>query len=146
MRLARRNLHRIGKQWSWRALAVMAVWIAGCREELGPVHFPTSRVQGVIRVGTRPLGGGWVELTPIRGTVGNMRTAPIARDGSFQVDRVPVGKIAIGVMNAPIDPVLLAQFHPLHDQPVQRTIVRGDSNRLEIDLLEEILRRRHPSR
>ncbi len=112
---------------------------AGCREELGPVRFRTTRVTGIVRLGSRPVGGGWVEFHPAEGTVGNLRSAPVAPDGTFAVDRVPVGVNQVGFQDIAVDPALGRIFHPL-SSPIRRTIPEGPSARIEIDLLEEAIR------
>ena len=121
-------------------LALLALlMVAGCREELGPVQYRTTRVTGIVRVGSRPLGGGWVEFHPVEGTVGNLRSAPVAPDGTFAVDRVPVGVNQVGFQKIPVDPALGRIFHPL-SSPIRCTIPEGPSTRIEIDLLEEAIR------
>ncbi|WP_422931229.1 hypothetical protein [Singulisphaera sp. PoT] len=129
---------RIGRSL---AAGVLLALGAGCGEELGPVSFKTTRVRGVVSVGGEPVKGGFIEVTPILGTVGNLRTAPIGPDGRFDIDRVPVGKNAIGIMYAPIAPRLLSTFHPL-GTPIHRTIRDGESAELKLDLLTEMLRDR----
>jgi len=89
----------------------------------------------VVQVGNKVVNGGWIEFLPIQGTVGRLRTAPIGRDGTFEVDRVSVGKNAISVMNAPIDPRMLGLRTPIH-----RTITERSPTELKIDLLEARLR------
>ena len=78
-------------------LVLPLVVFSGCGEEIGPERFETSRVMGVIQVAGRPVPGGMIEIIPIDGTVGNIRSGPIGIDGSFQLDRVAVGKVAIGL-------------------------------------------------
>jgi hypothetical protein len=122
-------------------IASCAVPVAGCREELGPERFQTTRVAGVVREGGRPVTGGWIEFVPAEGTVGNLRSAPIGPDGSFAADRVAVGTVAIGVVGAPLGPVTTPVFRELV-HPIRRTIPAGPSAPLEIDLLQEAFRYR----
>lgn len=114
--------------------------LAGCREELGPEQFETSRVSGILRVSGRSAGEvwkGWIEFIPVDGTVGLLRSAPIRPDGSFEVEGVSVGWNQIGLVNAPISRSQAGLFHPF-SSPIRRKIPsRGIE--LEIDLyVEEI--------
>src|SRR4051794_35680471 len=63
-------------------------------ETLGGV----TRVRGQVTYFGRAAGSGWVEFIPIDGTVGLLRSGPLDRDGAFHADRVPVGKVAMGVI------------------------------------------------
>jgi hypothetical protein len=119
----------------------LPVFGAGCREELGPVAFRTTRVRGLIVEGGRPVGGGWVVFIPSDGTVGNLRTAPVGRDGRFVVSGVAVGRNHIGLDNAPIRlPDGRQTFTPL-SSPIVREITPGAEVTLPtIDLLEEAIR------
>ncbi|MGC8643143.1 MAG: hypothetical protein ACP5XB_25060 [Isosphaeraceae bacterium] len=130
-RIARRSLLPI-------ALLLLS---AGCREELGPEHFPTTRVSGVVVEGGRPVGGGWIEFVPIGATLGRIRAARIQPDGSFRTDGVPVGKNLIRLANAPIRlPVGRQLFLHYSSSPIRRVIPAQPGEPLRIDLLEEALR------
>lgn len=120
------------------AVTLLAALIPGCREELGPEQFTTTRVSGTITMGGRPIGKGWVEFIPTEGTVGKLRSAPIRPDGSFEADRVAVGWNQIGLVNAPIDRGLALEFHPL-SSPIRRKIP-ADRSEIEIDLLDEAIK------
>lgn len=127
---------RAGKPyWGW-PFVVLAALLAGCREELGPVVARTARVTGEVRVGGIPVRGGWIEFGPIDGTVGNLRTAPIGRDGRFDATGVAVGRNRIGLAQAPI--AMQRQFR-LTDSPIVRDIPAGGAE-LSIDLLVEAIR------
>ncbi len=112
----------------------------GCSEELGPERFPTTRVAGFVVEGGRPVGGGWIEFIPSRGTVGNMRSARIGRDGSFQTDRVAIGENVIRLVNAPIKTPGGAALFGKFNTPVRRRIPREPDGPLTIDLLDEAVR------
>lgn len=125
--------------------------LGGCGEELGPERMPTAPVRGVVTVGSRPAAGGWVEFVPVEGTVGNVRIARIAPDGTFAADRVPVGRVLLKFDwldlggSAVLDPRPFQTF----DSPVRRTIPEGPAEPLRVDLLEEAMRarnRRRPGR
>lgn len=115
------------------------VLASGCAEELGPESMPTTRVTGVVREGTSPVGGGWIEFFPVDGTVGNLRTAPIRTDGSFTADRVAVGENRICLAQTPVDPRLGRMF-TVFSSTIRRQIPAGPSTTLEIDLYEEAIR------
>jgi len=121
-------------------LLVFGFLAPGCSEELGPERFPTTRVAGVVVEGGRPVGGGWIEFIPTEGTVGNIRSARIGKDGSFQTDRVAIGENVIRLVNAPISipggAALFGQF----TTPVRRKIPQEPDGPLKIDLLDEAVR------
>jgi hypothetical protein len=120
-------------------VALLAV-LAGCREELGPVRFPTTCVRGQVVEAGRPVVGGWIEFVPFAGTVGNRRSARLAADGRFEVAGVAVGRNIIGLVNAPIDlPGGRKLFHTQRGR-IQRDIPPGPPTTLTIDLLTEALR------
>lgn len=111
--------------------------MAGCRQELGPEHFPTALVAGRVARGGRPLEGGWLEFLPVDGAVGRLRTAPIGPDGTFRVDGVAVGINGVRVVAPrPAGPEsrMLAQGYY-----IRREIPPGGVTGLEIDLGAEAL-------
>ncbi len=116
---------------------------SGCSEELGPERFTTTRVEGTVRLAGRPVAPGWVEFLPAEGTPGNLRSAPIREDGSFAIDGVPVGRVAIalaGVHGPPIPtslgPVDLGEFR-FFQTPIHRLIPAGAKSRVDLDLAAE---------
>jgi hypothetical protein len=113
---------------------------SGCTEELGAEHFPTTRVSGVVVEGGRPVAGGWIEFIPVEETVGNIRSARIQPDGSFQVDQVAIGENAIRLVNAPIQLHRGSQLFGQFSTPIRRVIPPQPDGPLEIDLLEEAMR------
>src|SRR5207253_905083 len=84
-----------------RALLILSLGllVTGCSEELGPVPMRVSRVRGVVREGSRPVSGGWIEFFPVDGTIGNLRSARLRADGSFDADGVAVGVNLIRLVN-----------------------------------------------
>ncbi len=125
---------------SWNGgFAVVLGLAAGCREELGPERMRMTRVSGIVRVGDRPVGGGWIEFIPIDGTVGNMRTAPLDSDGSFVATRVAVGTNIVGLAHAPIA-LPGGRFFETFHSPIRRDIPAGPSTHLSFDLLAEYYR------
>ena len=133
----------VRRYWKSRLAGLALVGLSpGCGEELGPVRFPTTRVTGVVREGERPVGGGWIEFQPVDGTVGNLRSAPIRHDGSFEADRVAVGTHQVGlVVPAPVGSPLTRRFAPQRS-PIRRAISAGPATTLTIDLIREAIH--HP--
>lgn len=146
-----------------------ALLCAGCSEELGPVAKPVARVTGVVKEGDRTMAGGWIEFIPADGTIGDLRSAPIRPDGSFDADGVAIGTNAIRLVDVPVvsaahlglfthpmirwvgivrqvpgDPRsgrgIEARFHMPFASPIRRRIQAGPSARLEIDVVDEARR------
>lgn len=122
---------------------LIAATASGCAEELGPEVFATTKVEGTIRIGGRPVSAGWVEFQPVDGTRGNLRSAPIRPDGSFSADRVPVGQVAVGLagVRGPaiptgLGPVELRAFRA-PQTPIRVVIPPGASSRLDVDLADQ---------
>jgi hypothetical protein len=126
-------------RWLKPAAWALPLILAGCGEMLGPVPLRTAAVRGTITADGRPVTGGWVEFHPVEGTVGNLRSARIGPDGTFAADRVAVGRNAIGIVDAPIEPALNQVFHP-SGSPIRRTITESGSPPLTIDLRHEAIR------
>jgi hypothetical protein len=123
-------------------LALAGSLASGCSEELGPVPRETTQVTGVVRQGVEPVRGGWIEFSPIDGTVGNLRSAPIRPDGTFTADGVAVGKNLIGMAAVPGLGRRESQVFDTLGSPIRRTISRGSSSSVTIDLVEEAARGR----
>ena len=85
-------------------LALVLTTLAGhgCREELGPEHFASTSLSGLVVEEKEPVRGGWIEFIPIDGALGDLRSARIGADGSFRADKVPIGSCAIRIVNAQI--------------------------------------------
>ncbi len=126
--------------WLFLSLLVSGLLTLGCSEELGPEHFPTTRVTGIVVEGKRPVGGGWIEFIPCEGTVGIMRSARIAKDGSFQADRVAIGENLIRLVNSPIAIPGGAILFAKYSSPIHRKIPPHLDVPMTIDLMEEVLR------
>jgi hypothetical protein len=123
-------------------LALVAATLGGCTSELVPESFPSSRVEGTIGIAGRPVSSGWVEFLPAEGTMGNLRSSPILRDGSYRVDGVPRGRVVVrlvGVYGPPIPtslgPVEVATFRSFLS-PIRRVIDAGTTH-LDLDLASE---------
>ncbi len=87
-----------GSPWLYPRLLLLGLLAPGCSEELGPERFPTTRVAGIVVEGGRPVAGGWIEVIPTDGTVGNIRSARIGTDGSSssKVAPAPMPVTAVG--------------------------------------------------
>ncbi len=116
------------------AIIALALVAPGCREELGPESFPTARVRGVVRAGARPVAGGWIVFEPVEGTMGNLRVAPIRPDGTFDADRVAIGRVAVGLDRIAAGPVDVRPF-----QTGRSTIRRAIPDRREVELAIDLL-------
>jgi hypothetical protein len=128
-------------------LVLIASLTAGCAEELHPESIPTTRVTGVVRNGGQPVQDGWVELMPVDGTLGDLRTAPIGRDGSFEVTGVGIGAHLVDIAHASIGGTRpTPSFMHMTNVPIRRVVRAGAANHLTIDLFEETLRRRNSPR
>jgi hypothetical protein len=69
--------------------------IAGCNQAFGPERMETTRVTGRVHIQGKPVTGGWIEFMPIQGTVGRLRSGAVRSDGTFEADKVPVGRLGI---------------------------------------------------
>src|SRR5262245_16038154 len=121
-------------------IACLALILAGCSEEFGPVRLRLTRVNGVVRQGRVPLSGGWIEFIPVDGTVGNLRSAKVRADGRFEADRVAVGKNLIRLINAPIESRGAAALFSTFSSPIRRNISEQPAEPLDIDLVQETMR------
>src|SRR5262245_18522271 len=132
-------MQRTRRYWSW-TLALLAGAAPACSEELGPERMETTRGTGVVREGGQPVGGGWVECGPVAGTVGDMRPAPVRRAGTFDADRVAVGRNVVGLVQAPIRIRGGKQLFHTFRSLIRRHIPAGSAPGLDIDLVEEVVR------
>ncbi len=109
--------------------------VSGCAEELGSTKKPAAHVAGRVHVGGLPVGGGWIEFYPVDGTVGDLRSAPLGKDGTFEATKVAVGSNLIRIVHPPPSSRVPDPFRQTYS-PIRRQI-RGPSDRIEVDLLEE---------
>ena len=114
--------------------------MTGCGDALGPVPLRVASVRGVVREGKRPLSGGWVEFFPVDGTVGNLRSARIQSDGSFEAEGIAVGKNLIRLVNAHIESPGAAQLFASFQSPIRRVIPERGGAPIDVDLVEEAIR------
>jgi hypothetical protein len=121
-------------------LILVSLASAGCTEELGPERLPVARVKGVVREGSRPVAGGWIEFIPVDDTVGNLRSAKLAADGSFDADDVAIGVNLIRLVNAPLRTPGAKQIVGAYQSPIRREIPAQPSEPLSIDVVDELIR------
>jgi hypothetical protein len=123
---------------------VSLFWVSlgagGCTEELGPEKLPVARVSGVVREGDRPVGGGWIEFIPVDETVGNLCSAKLGVDGSFNAKSVAVGVNLIRLVNAPLKTPGASQLVGAYQSPIRRKIVAEPTEPLSIDVVDELIR------
>lgn len=125
-------------------LLLALILLPGCSEELGPERPPTARVRGTLTVGGRPVDGGFIEFQPVDGTRGNLRVGPIRADGTFDVDRVPVGRVAIGLAHLSLGAVpgrsglVDPRDFRMGPASIRREIPDRPEVTLAIDLLDEV--------
>jgi hypothetical protein len=124
--------------------AGIAASLAGCKEELGPETMPVAHVTGVITEGRRPVSGGWIEFMPHDGTIGNLRSARIRADGTFDADGVAVGSNVIRLVNAPLASKVAREVFGAYTSPIRRTILVRPTEPLVIDLALEFASRPLP--
>jgi hypothetical protein len=123
------------------ALAGLLVTLPGCAEELGPEVMPVAHVSGKVTEGGRPVTGGWIEFYPIDGTIGNMRSARLRADGSFDTDGVAVGLNLIRLHTVDILKATDGkQIFSAYYSPIRRTIPAQPAGPVKIDLIEEAYR------
>jgi hypothetical protein len=118
----------------------MAFSSGGCADTLGPVPRPMARVRGVVREGGRPVTGGWIEFVPVDGTVGNLRSARIGADGSFDAVGVAVGENAIRLVNDRVAKTPYLRLFGDYVSPIRRDIPARPTDGLRIELVEEAVR------
>jgi hypothetical protein len=130
---------------AWRPavlfLGTLALLPGGCSEELGPFLPPVTQVKGRVTEGGRPITGGWVEFFPLDGCVGNLRSARLRPDGSFEADKVAVGFNLIRLVNTNISSVPARMIVPhafnQYTSPIRRTIPSQLAAPLLIDVFDE---------
>ena len=126
-------------------LALITLAAVGCSEEWGPEPIRTTTVRGRIVRGSRPIGSGWVEIAPVDGTRGGLRTGPLRPDGSFEIGSVGIGRVLIGLVRAPVGPLPTsggltdgASYFHSYSSPIRRPIRPDAAVPLVIDLDREV--------
>lgn len=121
MRFLKRNI----------SLALLVAAVVGCSQERPLPHVPEVTVSGQISRAGRPLPSGWVEIVPVDGGQGVLRSGEIGPDGSFEVTRLGPGKHGVRVV-VPRDKSLFPfdQFY----SPIRRTLTDQPQQKIDINL------------
>jgi hypothetical protein len=110
---------------------------------LGPERFVVARVKGVVKEGARPVSGGWIEFFPLNGTVGNLCSARLNADGSFEAAHVAVGENLVRLANASLSSEAAKRLFGAYTSPIRRTIPAQPSGPVVIDVVDEAIRWRN---
>jgi hypothetical protein len=113
---------------------VTTALVTGCSEERPGETLPKITVQGqVIREG-KPLTSGWVEMVPVDGGKGVMRSGPIDNTGHYLATGLGPGLHGIRVI-VPRDKTLFPfdQFF----SPIRRTFTTDSVQTFDLNLSEE---------
>ncbi len=121
------------------ALICIASFAPGCAEEWGPTRRDVIDLDGRLRLGGTPIGGGWVEFIPIDGALGDVRAAKLNPDGTFHATKVARGRNVVRVLNPPVNLGVDRVYQQFYS-PVRPVIEAGQ--KLDIDLRIEALRAR----
>jgi hypothetical protein len=105
----------------------------------------TTSISGQVRLRGIPVRAGWLEIMPIDGTVGLLRTARLDTDGTFQATRVPVGRVAIrviGIETRRVGDPIVDRFLAFAEQAylIRRDILADHPAEVDIDLGLEAIR------
>lgn len=130
------------RQWPrfQASLAIFSALMASCSEELPRPAAKLARVSGRIIEGTRSVGGGWIEFVPVDGTLGRLRSAPIAADGSFSADGVGVGPNSIGLVDIPSSVPGARRIFDTLGTTIRRDIGPDGDASLIVNLYDEVAR------
>jgi hypothetical protein len=96
---------------------------------------PTGYVEGRVHRSGVPLNEGWLELMPVDGTIGRLRSIRIGPDGRFQAHGVPIGEVAIRISGGAISRTSDAMFSRIY--AIRRAIAADGPTRLDLDLDRE---------
>jgi hypothetical protein len=100
---------------------------------------PVARVTGRVTESGRPVTGGWIEFFPLDGCVGNLRSARLKADGSFEADKVAVGLNLVRLVNTNIASPDAARTFSHYISPIRRVIPAQPAGPVLIDLLDELI-------
>ena len=124
------------------AIAVLAL-LSGCGRALGPERMETATVRGRVHFRDVPIASGWVEFVPTEGTIGRLRSAKLAPDGSFEARAVPVGRVAIRLAGPPLprtgDPGIDNFFFMCRQSFLIRRNVPEGGAAIDIELRDEAI-------
>lgn len=116
------------------AVACMVNLIAGCAEERPDPPYAKVAIEGRVKRGAEIFRKGWVEVVPVDGGRGVLRSGPIRDDGSFRVEGLGPGQHGIRIV-VPRDTTL----YPFDRffSPIRRHLTEEPVQQVEIDLLRE---------
>jgi hypothetical protein len=124
-------------------LSLALASLPGCAEELGPEEMPVTKVKGRVTEAGRPVNKGWIEFYPVDGTIGKIRSARLAEDGSFEADGVAVGVNLIRLQTREIlSSTTEKRMFGAYSSPIRRKISQEPAGPISIDLIEEATRHR----
>ena len=108
--------------------------LVGCSEELPGQPLPKITVQGQVVRDGKPLTSGWVELVPVDGGKGMMRSGPIDLNGHYQATGLGPGLHGIRVI-VPRDKTLFPfdQFF----SPIRRSLSAEPEQTFDLNLTDE---------
>ena len=78
------------------AIGLGCLFMMGGCDAVGPEPIVTTTITGRFHMGDRPINQGWIQVVPVEGTLGTLRSAPLDGQGRFRIDKVPVGRVAFG--------------------------------------------------
>lgn len=121
-------------------LVLLAFGAVGCSDELGPEPLAVARIKGVVTNGRLPVCNGWIEFIPVDGTVGNVYSARIHDDGSFDAARVAVGINLIRMAHVSLGSNVAERVFGAYHSPIRRVIAPQLTEPIVIDLVDESVR------
>jgi hypothetical protein len=131
---------RFGFWFAPLAAASVALAASGCKEELGPEAMPVAPVKGWVTERGRPVRGGWIEFFPVDGGRGDIRSARLKADGSFDANGVGVGLNLIRLVNTDIQNADAARLFGSYQSPIRRMITEHGGDPVAIELVDEAVR------
>lgn len=108
--------------------------LGGCAEERPDAPFPLITVNGQVLRSRQPVTTGWVEIVPVDGGKGVLRSGEIQSDGRFEVTGLGPGLHGVRVL-VPRDKSLFP-FDKFFS-PIRRTLTDAPRQDITINLDEE---------
>jgi hypothetical protein len=113
---------------------VIASFASGCSEERPDPFYPFVTIEGRVTRGAEPFRRGWVEVVPLEGGRGVLRSGSIGSDGRYRVTGLGPGLHGIRIV-VPREKGL----YP-YDQffsPIRRDLSESPVQSVDIELLRE---------
>lgn len=111
---------------------------SGCAEELGPEAIPHTTAGGVVLLSGGPVDGGWIELQPVDGTLGDITSSRLRPDGTFHFDRA-VGEVSVRLIDAPVGSTGAGWIFR-NNSPIRRVTSSPPGPPMTIEVVEELMR------